>query len=475
MSDKSNPKAAEPPSPLTAKRSSLWRAACLLPVLSVLIVHGLFPPERIHEDEVYWIGSTYYLHLAVDQRDASHPDWMLLPARENPALGKYVLGSGMRLLGESVETPDILGSFYLIFAGMPGAWGEGDAFEKRRNVALRVDPEFGENVLRGVAPPLSESQLNAGRLVSLVFGMLAACGLCVLGQQCEWRWGGLLAGVLFSCHPIVLSAYSLAMIDIIAIAFCIWFLVGILALLKLGSNTTRNVAADQRSDQKGRDGGRKSEAKNESWSWGRAALIAIPTCLALAFACGSKMNSLVVAGVATLIALWLGAQAWQGDEPATHRRKLIARLMLLLFVGCIAGVIFVGTNPSLYADPVDGVLALSYEHQLTADIQEKLLGGRLRTISQRLSAIAILTCGSHLLFALLACTTLGLGIYCARTRSLGIVIAIWWFVALALLLLWLPFGWDRYVIPILAPSALVIGATLDILGHLAWGRLRSPS
>lgn len=474
MSDKSLPKAFGPPSS-TPPRSRFWRAACVVPALSVLIVHGLFPPERIHEDEIYWIGSTYYLHLAIEKKDAGHPDWQLLPARENPALGKYVLGSGMRVFGESVETPDILGSFYLIFAGMPGAWGEGDAFEKRRNVALRVDPGFGESVLRGVAPPLNESQLKAGRLVSLVFGMLAACGICVLGQQCDWRWGGLLAGLLFGFHPIILSAYSLAMIDIIAIAFCIWFLVGILAILKLGSPSTRNATDDQSKQQNRDSESEQPNAENDTWNWGRAVLIAIPTCLALAFACGSKMNSLVVAGVATSIALWLAARAWQGDIPAPNRRNLICQLILLVAVGCVAGLIFVGTNPSLYADPIDGVLALSYEHQLTADIQEKLLGGRLRTVSERLSAIAILTCGNHALFALLAVTTLGVGIYCAQNRTLGIVVAMWWYVALALLLLWLPFGWDRYVIPILAPSALVIGATLDILGHLAWERLRSPT
>ena len=39
-------------------------------------------------DEIYWIGQTYYYHLAFERMEWPHPDWLLLPARNNPPVGK---------------------------------------------------------------------------------------------------------------------------------------------------------------------------------------------------------------------------------------------------------------------------------------------------------------------------------------------------------------------------------------------------
>jgi hypothetical protein len=79
--------------------------------------------EPVVEDELYWIGSAYYHHLAFGQRDTSNPDWRLLPARENPPVAKYVIGASLAFAGQSVESLDLLGGFYLLFAQVPGAWG----------------------------------------------------------------------------------------------------------------------------------------------------------------------------------------------------------------------------------------------------------------------------------------------------------------------------------------------------------------
>ena len=64
------------------------------------------------------------------------------------------------------------------------------------------------------------------------------------------------------------------------------------------------------------------------------------------------------------------------------RRHLAGKLKSQIKNLCLGGaavlavIIFIGSNPALYVDPVDGVHALSYEHALTADIREDILGGR---------------------------------------------------------------------------------------------------
>ena len=118
----------------------------------------------LQEDEVYWIGSAYCYHLA-SEGEWSHEDWQLLPARENPALGKYVIGATLALCGREIDSPDLLGSFYLIFAGMPGAWGEGEAFEKRTAVANRVDRDVARGVLSGEGLPINELDLRIVRVL----------------------------------------------------------------------------------------------------------------------------------------------------------------------------------------------------------------------------------------------------------------------------------------------------------------------
>ncbi len=111
----------------------------LLPAIPILLLFLATSGNRLQEDEIYWIGSAYYYHLAVIEHDAANADWQLLPARENPALGKYVIGAALHVFGRSIDTPDLLGSFYLVFAICP-PWGTGDAYQKRQSVALASPP-----------------------------------------------------------------------------------------------------------------------------------------------------------------------------------------------------------------------------------------------------------------------------------------------------------------------------------------------
>ena len=112
MSKKANQKQKTSPATIDVNHSPKsgdqhrirWRIACIAPAITVLLASFLFPANRIHEDEIYWIGSSYYYQLAVVEGDASNPDWQLLPARENPVLGKSVIGLALQIAGHPVTT-----------------------------------------------------------------------------------------------------------------------------------------------------------------------------------------------------------------------------------------------------------------------------------------------------------------------------------------------------------------------------------
>ena len=56
-----------------------------------------------------------------------------------------------------------------------------------------------------------------------------------------------------------------------------------------------------------------------------------------------------------------------------------------------------------------------------------------------------------------------------------IVIVYWWCLACALILLWLPFEWERYSLPLIPPTMLILAKTVDELLCYCWHRLRYQS
>ncbi|MGI9469334.1 MAG: hypothetical protein ACR2OA_19600, partial [Rubripirellula sp.] len=126
-------------------------------------------------------------------------------------------------------------------------------------------------------------------------------------------------------------------------------------------------------------------------------------------------------------------------------------------------------------DPMDGILALSYEHALTADIQEVMLGGRLNSILDRLQAVATLVYGGPIAFTILCLIVAGAAYECIRNRSVGIVVVLWWSIALLLLIMWMPFAWERYTLPIIPPTMLILGAFIERVVCWLWSKLPSAN
>ena|GEM_PF-1147245 len=430
-----------------SSRQRKWLVV-LAPAVIVLCV-SLFRKDRgIDIDEVYWVGSTYYYHLLAHERDVNHPDWQLLPARENPPIGRYLMGLYLNLFGRCIGTPDLMASFYLNFDPEKGHWGSGPAYDKRHAVAMRATAETAAAMKENGRLPADRSAIRIVRTMVVLCAMCCAVIIGLIGCRCGSRPAGLLAGSICAVHPVMVHAYGLALIDMIALLFAC-----LTVLLYMS-------AFDERRGVRRR------------FDW-RSVLLALGIGGSLACACGAKMNSLVVAAVGVCLGVW--AVAGQA-----HRRRVAHREAAIVLAGggILSFVFFVVPNPTLYPAFFNGLVALFREHALTAGIQETFVRGALHTIPTRLAFLGQTLVASPLIMAAVAGMA-GFQAWCClndmpegRARQGLAIVVCWWWVAFVLLLAWVPFAWGRYALPLLPATCLIVGKTCDDLVRYArarWG------
>lgn len=378
------------------------------------------------EDEVYWIGSAYYFHLAVLEGDLVHPDWRLLPARENPPISKFIIGAVLAAVGERVSSPDLLGSFYLLFAGVPGAWGGPEDQTKRQAVVARMTPAVREAIRVSGRVDLRAEWLRPARAAMAVCLAGASLALFLLGRALVGPWWGLLVAVTLPFHPIAAESLNHALADAPSLMLYVsaaWFLA--LAL--------RSPAGGDRPDLP---------------AFGFAALAGLIAGLA----CAAKMNALVLPFAAAAGLGVLVLRSFAGKSP--RRDPLVCAL---LFAGA-AAVVFVAVNPALYGDWWAGAKATVLEHRRTAEIQAGFLSGRLDSAGARLEAVGALVGFHPLAWLPLLAGAVGL-LFAGSDRQR--FIAGWWLVAWLAVTAWIPFHRLRYAAPLLPPTLLLVVATID--------------
>ena len=420
-----------------------WRrtAAGLL-VAAVMLALAVWRFEShldgpVNIDEVYWVGSAYYYELAIHRVALLHPDWQLMPARENPPIGKYLIGAALAAGGHRVEGPDRLAIFLLHFADQPGAWGEGASFAKRRAVVDRLDPDVWLESRRRGGWGLDPGEVRAGRIAVLAFGVLATAGTIACGWLLGGPLTGLLAGLVVAIHPLTLMAATVVSVDAMALACSTWAMAALLAML----GRTGPVAPI---------------------GPGRSAMLAVAFGVMLAMACGSKMNAATTALTAALI--WAGLLIDAGRRPSSRGRVPLRGLSLGI---ALSFVLFVLSDPTLYPDPIGGLIALIRENHISAGIQAEFLDGFLETAPERLLALADLI-GRRWWIGVLLLASAGLttlrGLRSGDSRTLAV--CIWWWVTLLAVGAWLPFAWPRYALPLLPPTAVVVASTaVGLLGR----------
>ena len=387
--------------------------------------------EPLGEDEIYWIGQTYYYHLAVETRDWSNPDWQLLPARENPALGKYIIGAGLQLDGLGVTNPDWLGVFFLVARDRTNGWGKGRDFAERQAVVDRMSPTVRDQAVKAGYFDCPMQFVTTARAVMAVFGMISVLGVYLLASFYTGRVAALLAALLFVLHPAVAEAYMETSVDILAVAFSLIVVIHFVLIERLAWRRCRRPGLCR-------------------------ALLCASGGVSLAFAVGSKLNAAVVGFLGVAMGLvWLAsflrcksAETWESCK---------AMLALL----AISLLVFVALNPVNYPDPVKGVWASYADQQRSLAVQNFVPTAAhgpqpLQTTGQRLGALAKLTALHPAVFALvMAAFFWDLFKNFRRGKPLP-VIALWWMIAVLAVGLWLPFSRPRYALPVIVPGVILI-------------------
>ncbi|HVZ63932.1 MAG TPA: hypothetical protein VG936_05030 [Lacunisphaera sp.] len=378
-------------------------------------------------DEVYWIGSSYYYHLAFVARDWRSPQWDLLPARENPPVARYCLGLGLTLVGRPVETIDPLAYFYDYWARKPGNWGDGSYAAKRTAAIAAGSAEVLRRAHESGVVPLTMATIHAARGAALLAVVLAAALALALGAATSDWLAGWLAGQFLFLHPVLVSVYNHAMSDAFALLFSF-------AAALAGYHWFARIAGP--------------------WSRRRALGTSVLTGALLGLACGAKMNSLVLValmGWATAAAAWA---AWR--RPVAGGLTAMAILGLGLAILASAVTVFMVINPAILHDLLGGLRATASEHFNTEQAQAVFLGGHLTNLAAKTETLAELAFGDWTAFLLVA-AVVAVGLFRhGREPGFRFLLA-WWLIALVCVTAWLPFGWSRYVLPVLPPTFLLVG------------------
>ncbi len=401
----------------------------------------------LEEDEIYWTGQAYYFHLAVEQHDWTNPDWQLLPSRENPVLGKYVIGLGLRLAGLQMTKPDWLGIFYIIAKDRPNAWGDAHDQAERRTVLDRMELATREAALLHDQFDYPIEYALTGRALMLCFGVVAVVLVFVLTALYTKPVTAFVAAVLFALHPAVVAAYTEVGVDILAMAF------SLAAVISFGLIE--------------RDVWRRS-ARPKLYR----ALICGGGAVSVAFAVGSKMNAAVVGFLGAALALCFIA-SWLRRRSVEARDSAVS-MILLLFVSL---VVFVVTNPLNYPNPVAGIRAVYAAAQHSLEVQKGIpaVHHALRSGSERLHALAELTAVQPALFGLVVAAFVFLVVADRRAEKPMFIITLWLVIAVVMVTAWLPFARARYLLPVIAPSVILVCGAGERLVELLRRRKRATT
>ncbi len=395
----------------------------LLRVILVLVLvpcyaRGLASDAITFGDETYWTAHGWKAaQLLLVRHDLDHPFWSF--------------GRDARVLAETelpffLMPPTRVPKLGLILIGT-SVWLL-DAPEPRPRQYDYSRP-VAWNREHGRLPPLAT--LFAARLPVAILGIVGAVFMFSVLRSLlpsGWAFAGAL---LFALNPLVYWFSRLAMTDVIANSFSI----GAILLA---------IRVCERPDR-----------------WAPMLLAGLLACAAVS----SKLNAGIlvpILGTAFLIEAWL--------------RRRPGLLLRAATTAALATIVFVALNPTLYRDPLGGVLSML---RVGSEFRElRLLSAivLLDSVSSRIQAAIELLLGN---FGMLAShlgapvdhvlLPLGLGLLAWRARALPAarVVALWLVAALAAVSLWPPMRFERYYLPAVAPIVAAECLALALLFRVA--------
>jgi len=379
----------------------------LLRVLLVLLLapcyaRGLASDAIGYGDETYWTAHGWKAaQLLLVRRDLDHPFWSY--GRDARVLAKTELPF---FLMPPTRVPKLglllIGASVLLLDAPEPRPRPYDYF---RSVAWNRE--------HGRVPPLAT--LLAARLPSAILGVVGAVFMYSLLRgllPSGWAFAGAL---LFALNPLVYWFSRLAMTDVIANSFAIGAI----------------LFAIRACEREGR--------------WAPMLLAGLLACAAVS----SKLNAGILApilGAAFLLEAWL--------------RRMPGLLLRAAISAALAVLLFVGLNPTLYRDPLGGVLSMLRVGSEFGELRLFSSIVLLDSVSSRVQAAYQILLGD---FGMLASRfgvpadplllALGLGLLGWRARSLPAarVVLLWLLAAVAAVSLLTPLRFERYYLPAVAP------------------------
>ena len=411
----------------------LWAVASAV----VFSTRWLPGKDYIDADEVYWIGSSYYYDLAFRQRDWASPHWALIPARENPPLAKYAIGAVLAMIGRPITKIDLMShSMAQWIRKSPELGGLTEADRAKRDAVIAAGDPAGVEAIRASGRiPISPNMLTAVRRLMVGFAVLVSLMLLLFGTALGGPWAGLISSQLWLLHPHVIKDCFMAMSDPVALFFstaaagagCLWY-----CRFAPASGGSGRVAAS----------------------------LSVLTGILTGLACSAKMNSAVVLLTMGVMVCVAAGQALLRSDRRAFGRALVHGLVIL---GCGLAV-FILINPAILQDVPSGLAATVLEHRQTALIQGNALGGLVVSLPDKASLVAWMAYLGWPMAAVMGIAVIWGAVRHGHHPTWRFVL-VWWLVTLVAVVVWLPFAWSRYMLPLLPPSLLILGGvSADLLG-----------
>ncbi len=425
-----------------------WPLGMLVALLAVAYFGYDLGSEPVFVDESVDIAQSYFFDLAVDGR-LDDWAWVEYHAYDQPPLLKYLIGASLKVSGDRP----------------PGRLAAGRWFANTK--AALVTPRM----------------LRAGRWPAVILGVAGCVAVFSIGTQLHCRWVGLGAAVLVMVDPLYRLHARRAMMDVPAEAF-------VLMALAVGLWVWRRAL----NDRLGR------------WTGVGVSLV---VGLLAGLAVLTKLNGglgLMVLGAWSVLALGL---RW---FPIRRRVKIAVSTLI---AGVVSLVAFVVLNPFLYAHPTGSPpprmllpapvdqsiferLRLLIRHRAEVSKQAAQLfpNDALRTPREKLSAVAVQGFGRFGPFGprdhssvipypryswnrdASAAIWLPMVLLSAVWSAMNGLIAVrrgvppmswavltYFLVTLATVSAFIPLAWDRYYLPLQAPSALLVAGMIGAGFH----------
>lgn len=369
--------------------------------------------NEVHVDERDWLARAYFYRLAVLDGDLSHPLWGDADSIDAPHVSDFLIGASLQAAGQEVPAVPAASTHW---------WND---------------------------PMPSGPRLAAGRRPSVVLGAATAALVVVLGALATGRlWAGVVSGLLYAAHPLVLLCGGRAMTDAPYQFFSVLAMVA--AAWVLG-----RVGAGGWWEPFGRRG---------------VALLVVGP-MAVGLATGAKPTG-VFAGAAAAGTV-LAAAAWRfarGGTDGRVSRAVDGAAFVALFAALTASWTVLA-NPTLLADPVGRFLRMvEHRREVGRGQAANWPQWAVRSYPERLQVVYDKTTREGLGPLGLPLAALAAGGTCllaagevARWRrreppTAALALLVWGAVLFAGLLPSLPLNWERYYLPFVPLWALAVGA-----------------